>query len=272
MYRPPPAGPLCADTISSQNPIQLWAAKRIRFAMEHDSHIVLDGASNVRDLGRRAGPAPGPRRVVRSANLDQLSPDGRRAFGDLGIEVVIDLRGKAEAAAAPVLEGTMRVHLPIEPTVVAALLRHRAAGTLSVDAAVGVMEDAYRRFIVDHGAVFAEVFQHVLDARRRPVLFHCAAGKDRTGVAAALILTALGVAPSLIIEDYLLSNRLYRSPNLATADIPDDVREAIVKVRPSYLAAAFDAMTEGWGGPDSYLEKALGVGAREREALGEAMR
>ncbi|MGA2129530.1 MAG: tyrosine-protein phosphatase, partial [Xanthobacteraceae bacterium] len=222
-------------------------------------------------LGRRAGPVPGPRRVVRSANLDQLSPHGRQAFGELGIEVVIDLRGRAEAAAAPVLEGTTRVHLPIEPTVVAALLRHRDAGTLSVDAAVVVMEDAYRRFIVDYAAVFADVFQHVLDAGRRPVLFHCAAGKDRTGVAAALILTALGVAPSVIMEDYLLSNRLYRSPKLATADIPEDVREAIVKVRPSYLSAAFDAMTQGWGGPDGYLEKALGIGAREREALGETM-
>jgi protein-tyrosine phosphatase len=240
--------------------------------MEHDSHIVLDGASNVRDLGRRVGAVPGPRRVVRSANLDQLSAHGRQAFGELGIEVVIDLRGKLEAAAAPVLEGTTRVHLPIEPTVVAALLRHRATGTLSAEAAVGVMEDAYRRFIVDHAGVFAEVFHHILGARRRPVLFHCAAGKDRTGVAAALILTALGVAPPVIMEDYLLSNRLYRSPSVATVDFPDAVREAIVKVRPSYLAAAFDAMTEGWGGPDGYLEKALGIAAREREAISEAMR
>jgi protein-tyrosine phosphatase len=107
----------------------------------------------------------------------------------------------------------------------------------------------------------------VLDAKRRPVLFHCAAGKDRTGVAAALILTALGVRPSIIMDDYLLSNRLFRPIAGHTTDLPDDIRETIIKVRPSYLEAAFAAMTERWGGPQAYLEQALGLGAGEREAI-----
>jgi protein-tyrosine phosphatase len=246
--------------------------KRMVAFMEHDSHIVIEGASNVRDLGWPVATRPGTRRVVRSANLDQLSSHGRRAFGELRIAIVIDLRGKAEAAAAPVLEGTTRVHLPIEPTVAATLLDQRARGTLSVASAVEVMEHTYRRFIMDHAAVFAEVLQYAVGAKQRPILFHCAAGKDRTGVAAALILTALGVAPSVIMEDYLLSNRLYRPQNPGTADIPDAVRDVIVKVRPSYLEAAYAAMTEGWGGPEQYLASALGIGAREREAIGEAMR
>jgi protein-tyrosine phosphatase len=133
------------------------------------------------------------------------------------------------------------------------------------------MEDTYRDYIVNHTQIFTGIFHHIVNAGHQPVLFHCAAGKDRTGVAAALILTALGVAPSVIMQDYLLSNQLYRSPNLSTVDIPDDVREAILKVRPSYLEAAFAAMIEGWGGPDQYLEKALGVGIREREAIRKAM-
>jgi protein-tyrosine phosphatase len=237
--------------------------------MTHVSHIPLDGASNVRDLGwpiAAAGVAARPRRVLRSANLDRLSDEGRRDFAELGIGVVIDLRGKAEAAAAPDFAGTARIHLPIEPTVVAELRALLAAGTLTVDAAVAVMEDTYRRYIVDHVAVFAGIFQHVLRAKQRPVLFHCAAGKDRTGVAAALILAALGVAPSIIMEDYLLSNRLFR-PTAGTTDLPDDIREAIIKVRPSYLDAAFAAMTESWGGPDEYLDGALGIGAGERDAI-----
>jgi protein-tyrosine phosphatase len=237
--------------------------------MQHESHIVLDGTSNVRDLGWPVS-GPGRRRVVRSAHLDQLSPNGRRAFAELGIAVVIDLRGKAEAAAAPMLDGTRRVHLPIEPTVVAELLDQRARGTLNVDSAVAVMQGAYRRFVLDHAAVFAELLHNVLAARQRPVLFHCAAGKDRTGVAAALLLTALGVPPDVIMEDYLLSNRLYRA-HAATTELPEAVREAIIKVHPSYLGSAFAAMAEGWGGADQYLDQALGIGAREREALREAM-
>jgi len=241
--------------------------------MEHVSHIILDGTTNVRDLSWPLAMAQGAgtRRIFRSACLDRLSPHGLRAFCELQVALVIDLRGKEEAAAAPQLEGTVRVHLPIEPTVAARLLRHRADGTLSAAVAVSVMEDTYRDYIVNHIEIFTGVFHHLIKARQQPVLFHCAAGKDRTGVAAALILTALGVAPSVIMEDYLLSNQLYRSPNLSTIDIPDDVREAILKVRPSYLEAAFAAMSEGWGDADRYLEKALGVGIREREAIREAM-
>ncbi len=237
--------------------------------MEHESHIVLDGASNVRDLrwACRTAPLTGLRRVLRSANLDRLSQHGRLALGELGVAVVIDLRGRQEASTAPQIEGTTRVHLPIEPTVVAELLDLLAAGSLTLASAAAVMERTYRHYVVEYSAVFAELLHHVLAASARPVLFHCAAGKDRTGVAAALILTALGVAPDVIMEDYLLSNRLYRPHAPGAANIPDDVREAILKVRPTYLRSAFAAMNEGWGGPDHYLHRALGIGPREREAL-----
>jgi protein-tyrosine phosphatase len=236
-------------------------------------HIVLDGASNVRDLTSRLGNgARGNRRVLRSANLDRLSTEGRRSLAELGIRVVIDLRGRQEAAGAPDLEGTTRVHLPIEPNVVADLTAQQAAGTLSVASAMRVMETTYRNYIFDHAAVFAGVLDRVIAARRHSVLFHCAAGKDRTGVASALILTAVGLPAEVIMQDYLLSNRFYRPAERRTADVlPEDVREAITKVRPSYLEAAIAAMTEGWGGPDGYLENALGVGPRERAALGDAI-
>jgi protein-tyrosine phosphatase len=241
--------------------------------MEHECHIVIDGASNLRDLGWFCSPhrRMTTRRLFRSGNLDRLSAGGLGALAQLGVAVVIDLRGTEEAAGAPQIEGTTRVHLPIEPTVVAELLARLEAGTLTVEGAIGVMQSTYRWYVVEHAATYAELLHHLLTARRRPVLFHCAAGKDRTGVAAALVLTALGVTQDVIMEDYLLSNRLYRPHVLGTSRIPEDVREAIVKVRPSYLEAAFAAMREGWGEPARYLEKALGFGAREREVLREAL-
>lgn len=242
--------------------------------MEHGGHIVVDGTSNFRDLAwplRADGAPAGPRRVFRSANLDRLSPEGRRRIAGLDIGVVIDLRGVAEAAAVPELDGTTRVHLPIEPTVLAELREHLAAGTLSVDAAVAVMESTYRRYVVDHAEALAGVLHRVLGAQERAVLIHCAAGKDRTGVAAALILMTVGVPPDAIMEDYLLSNRFFRPATAGAPDIPPEVREAIIKVRPSFLDAAVAAMIEGWGDPDGYLEKALGIGPRERAAMRAAI-
>jgi protein-tyrosine phosphatase len=240
--------------------------------MNHGGHIALDGASNVRDLTWLLGTHP-PKtgHVLRSANLDRLSSEGRRCFGELRIAVVIDLRGKIEAAEAPDLEGTTRVHLPIEPNVIASLVAQQAASTLSAASAMQVMERTYRHYIVDHIPVFSAFLHHMLEANERPVLFHCTAGKDRTGVAAALLLTALDVPRAAIMEDYLLSNRFFRRKGPNDADfLSDEVREAVGRVRPSYLEAAFAAMTEGWGGPDEYLQKALGFGPRERAALSQA--
>jgi protein-tyrosine phosphatase len=241
--------------------------------MDQGGHFDLDGTSNMRDLGWLLGPrAPHARRIVRSANLDRLSPEGRRRFAELGIGVVIDLRGKAEAAEAPDLDGTRRVHLPIEPNVVASLLALQAAGTLTAASAIEVMAHTYRQYVVDHAAVYAGLLHHVLAATHGSVLFHCAAGKDRTGMAAALILSALDLPPATIMADYLLSNRFYRPTRVASADmLPEDVREAIIKVRPAYLNAAFAAMTEGWGDVAGYLERALGVGPNERAALRAAL-
>jgi protein-tyrosine phosphatase len=238
--------------------------------MDHGRHIVLDGASNIRDLGWLLG-SRGIGRVLRSANLDQLSLQGRRRFGELRIGLVIDLRGKVEACDAPDLGGAARVHLPIEPNVVAALVAEQAAGTLSAASAMRVMERTYRHYILNHAAVFAALLNHILTANKRSVLFHCAAGKDRTGVAAALVLSALDVPRAVIMEDYLLSNRHFRPAPRSTDVLPTDVRKAIVKVQPSYLEAAFAAMNEGWGGPNGYLAKALGIGLRERSAMREVL-
>lgn len=234
--------------------------------------IAVDGASNFRDLAWLFdAPGPGRGRIFRSAHLDRLSEDGLRTFAGLGIGLVIDLRGKAEAAAARSFAGTARVHLPIEPTVAGELLRRRISGTLTAATAAAIMEDTYRQFITGHAAVFARMLELIAGQPWRPVVFHCAAGKDRTGVAAALILTALEVDPAAIMTDYLLSNRFYRPPRLSGLDLESGVREAIFGVRTSYLEAAFAAMREGWGGPDQYLERALGVGPRQRRALREAI-
>ncbi|HUN50249.1 MAG TPA: tyrosine-protein phosphatase [Candidatus Sulfotelmatobacter sp.] len=238
--------------------------------MQHESHIPLEGASNTRDLGWLFG-AGGRRRVFRSATLDNLTAAGRRRFLELNVAVIIDLRGRAEAAEAKEFSGVERIHLPIEPNVVGELRAHAVAGTLDVPAAQAVMANTYRRYITDYAPVFAEVLRHVLAARRRPVLFHCAAGKDRTGVAAALILAGLGVPQETIMQDYLLSNQLYRPLATSASEIPPDIRAAIIQVRPSYLEAAFAAIAEGWGSAEAYLATALGIGARERAALHDAL-
>ena len=115
-------------------------------------------------------------------------------------------------------------------------------------------------------ACAAELFTHLLDSDA-PLVFHCTAGKDRTGFAAALILLALGVPRPVVMEDFLLTNLLYRraGPRIQT-DVPLEVMEVIWKVRGDFLEAALQVVDNDDGGVDNYLAR-IGMGERERARL-----
>jgi len=108
------------------------------------------------------------------------------------------------------------------------------------------------------------------------VLFHCAAGKDRTGFAAALVLTALGVPWADVVADFEATNRLWRRDTVASSDLPDSVREQLMRANPALLRAAFAAIDREYGSFDAYLDRALGVDqdarARFCDSLLEAAR
>ena len=233
----------------------------------------LAGASNFRDLGGyhgRDGRQVRWRRLYRSDQLCGLTADDRGVLADLGLARTFDFRGVVERASAPyLLPGVVQHHLPIEPTVAQSLQTLRTAGTgLTAQDAIGVMQQTYRSFVNDSSARFAELFRHLL-ADDAPLVFHCTAGKDRTGLAAALILHALGVPRTVVVEDFLLTNTLYRRPAaMSRSDAPRDVLDVLWRVRVEFLDAALEAVDAGYGGVDPYLEH-LGVGARERDRLSE---
>lgn len=240
----------------------------------YDRLIPIEGTSNVRCVGAyatRDGRHVRRGRIYRSANLDELSPAGRARFDEMGLGTIVDFRGVNEAAAAPAFAPGVRLHAPIEPTVADELRRRRESGPLDAAIAVEVMEQTYRWYALEKHDSFARMFQRLLEDGEKPLLFHCAAGKDRTGVAAALILSVLGVPRDVIEADYLLSNDHYVPRVLTTSEFPDEVRAALVKVRPSFLNAALDTIEGRWGSVERYLEDTMNIGPRERMALAAAL-
>ena len=131
---------------------------------------------------------------------------------------------------------------------------------------VGLMQDLYRDLVNAHAHRFAELFQHLLQADT-PLLFHCTAGKDRTGVAAALVLLALGVPRDVVMQDYLLTNRHFQPPTHGRSELPDEVLEVLWSVRPDYLDAALQAIDDAHGGVPRYLQQRLGLGPAQLDAL-----
>lgn len=217
--------------------------------------LKLEGAWNVRDLGSLS--ASGGRRVVpklvyRSDDLHHLTEKDLRMLEQRGLRTVVDFRAEAEAKNAPNrLPASVRsVHaLSIDPGNLLAL-------NAIDDPTSSVMVEMNRMLVRKARAQYAAFLSLLQDRDNLPLLFHCSAGKDRTGLGAALFLSALGVDREVIYQDYLLSARrarlryrelLAQKPELAP----------LLTVKRSYLAGAFDALDAEYGGVERYLADVL---------------
>ena len=208
------------------------------------------------------------RRLFRSDHLANLSESDVAALSNLGINRVLDFRGIVERDALACALPQAKVYsLAIEPTVVQGMKTLMDAGeALTPERTVSLMKQTYCDFVDDNSPRFAEMFGHLLE-HDAPLVFHCTAGKDRTGFAAALILSALGVSREDIIQDYLLTNEYFQMPTHAGQSMPDEVLKVLWRVQEDFLESAFTTVEQRFGGPERYLREQLGVGESQRRRL-----
>jgi protein-tyrosine phosphatase len=236
-----------------------------------DRVLPLQGATNFRDLGGYRGHGGRTvrwRRLFRSDHLGGLTAQDKSVLAELGLARALDFRGRAESAAAPYdLPGVEQHSLAIEPTVVQSLQSLATAGEpLSVPIVSGLMTDLYRSLVNDQAHRFAELFEHLLRAES-PVVFHCTAGKDRTGFAAALVLLALGVPHGVVMQDYLLTNAVFQPPPPGRHGIPAEALAVLWRVQQGFLDAALQAVDVDHGGVERYLHQRLGLSEAALKAL-----
>ncbi|WP_262316588.1 tyrosine-protein phosphatase [Lacticaseibacillus parakribbianus] len=183
--------------------------------MSPDRLLPLQNALNVRDLGgyqTQDGRTVAWRRLVRAGSLSNLSPADGAVLLDYGVTHDLDLRSDAEVRRAPdqLPERIRYRQLSVYPFADRASLWTRVRRRLS-KAPTGMVA-TYEKMLTDShaNAVFGEVFATVLAAAPgEATLFHCTAGKDRTGVAAMMLLGGLGVPAATIQADYMLTNQIY---------------------------------------------------------------
>lgn len=238
----------------------------------HERVIPLQGGQNFRDLGGYRT-ADGRRvkwgLLYRSGSMHDLTPADFAALAKRGLRTVCDLRDTRERTKAPVAWPAAHA-----PTVFAD--DYDMTGDMSALTRPGldeakaraIMQQSYTQLPFRFAGAYRRMFAE-LAAGRAPLAFNCSAGKDRTGVAAALLLTVLGVPRATVMQDYLLSNR-YFDPARAAADpgtaalfqrMPADARQALMGVDPSYLDAALAAIERRPGGMAAYQRDALGLDA-----------
>ncbi|MBC5784186.1 tyrosine-protein phosphatase [Ramlibacter sp. USB13] len=230
-------------------------------------------SSNFRRVGVGSVPGLPLRKLYRSDHLGALDAADAAQIRALGITRVLDFRGVHERTSAACRLEQVTVHsLPIEPTIVQKLAEMREAGErLTGDLVAVHMQDTYRGFVRHNTERFAEFFQHLL-ASDEPTVFHCTAGKDRTGFAAALLLKALGVPDEEVMRDYLLTNDRLVLPEASRLGLPREAMEVLWRVQPAFLQAALDEVDARYGSLETYLREGLRLRDAERAALRQLYR
>jgi len=243
--------------------------------------VPLERVPNFRDFG--GYPTVDGRYVrrgllYRSGALADLSEQDVAVLRKLGIKLICDLRTDLEAQEAPdvPLEGVTLWRLPViqqEESAVKARTflfdRHRLDQ---------VMIQTYQSFVRDKAPIFGAAIVRFADPANLPAVFHCSAGKDRTGILAALLLGALGVSDELIIADYTLSNLYYRAfrkslepqaHRLRALRLSLDDLQPMLVSDPAYLEAALKAIRDECGSVERYLIEKAGVSAETLAKLRE---
>ncbi|WP_439105462.1 tyrosine-protein phosphatase [Congregibacter sp.] len=242
-------------------------------------HLGLAGSPNFRDAGGYScdGGAMAWRQVFRSGHLASLSEEDRARLSALDLQMVIDLRRADERQMEPswLPDGVALVGADITPGSQGSAIYADSTQLGGAQAMFEFMCDINREFVDSQTASYRDVFAELLSSDAERVLFHCSAGKDRTGFAVAVLQMALGVSLEDIEADYLLS-RHYYLPEQQTARVRqkypvDHLKDAdlrpMMQTELAYLHSALEAMTRSYGDHEDYLRDGLGLGEQERREL-----
>jgi len=264
--------------------------------LAYDRVIHLKGTTNTRDIGGYQTSDHRTlrwRQIIRSENLSRLTADDFHQLEEMGVKTVIDLRTDREAEQSPtVWQGEhppQFYHFPIGDAHNDWFNAQRKlikSNRFTEEESLQHMVEGYRMIAAEGPPSFHKLMDVVRDQSNWPILIHCSAGKDRAGVATALILEALGVDRATIMEDFLLTNEIGRSEEKSVVLAKERKKSGsgksfgrgpsasawfpIVGVRPEMLEAFYASVDEQYGSMDAFLTE-LGVDLDARKALAASL-
>ncbi|MBW1901608.1 MAG: tyrosine-protein phosphatase [Deltaproteobacteria bacterium] len=236
-------------------------------------HVPFEGAPNFRDLGgyeTSDGRHVKSGLVFRSGDLSNLTDSDRGLFSEIGIKLVCDFRNTSDTQQEPdrlPSDGSVEyLHLPVthgifDTSVVTQMLKNGDTEFLNDQ----YMIDGYKRNIDAFAEVWGRVINCLVDPAHRPLVFHCAVGKDRAGTCAAIILLALNVPDALIISDYELSDHFLADwvisvhRRLNSSGIDPGKLAPFIFARRIYIQALLDYIRSRYDSVENYLTTKAGV-------------
>ncbi len=232
------------------------------------------GLCNLRDLGGLPLVDGGKLRsgaLFRSGVLAYLTDADHAALEPHGVRAIVDLRRTDEIAAEPTRwpKPVRRISFVEDASIARAQAGAPWEKAQSLEAVQTIMRAAYAgmsEWLMPH---LAAIFRLLADGEV-PLLFHCAAGKDRTGFCAAVVLTAIGVEPEAVMADYRWTDAFdlaafsaaHRNSGLGIAQssgMKPEVERALLRADPDYLTAGLHGIAERFGSFAGYVRDALDV-------------
>jgi protein-tyrosine phosphatase len=243
--------------------------------------LYLPSGHNFRDIGgypAKDGLSVKWRQVFRSGYMSKITGADTEQLHRLGIDTICDLRANDEREERPTVwhDGTTTDFWARDHEFSAGSLAELVTRPdLMAEHTRDSMHEIYSVLPYEQRESYRELLVRIAQGRL-PILFNCSAGKDRTGLATALILSILGVAHDVIEEDYMLSNAVLdglidymkSSPKyqqMATERL--DLAMPMLRVESDYLATSFAVIEKEHGSVEHYLDEALGIGADAQEAI-----
>ena len=231
---------------------------------------LINSVSNFRDVA--IGSKMKKNILFRSAKLSTLTDGDIKKLEELNPHAIIDFRDPKEIQKAPdnlsksLLEKS--ISLPISASTLNRMVIQKNIDGDNELTYEKVMEESYKKYINNHKHVWKEFIKILLDSNNHPVIFHCSAGKDRTGIASFLIQKLLDNSMDSIFENYLMSNKLLTSiaatAEQTTSSKKDDnqvsqiMLNTLGKVKKTYLLSAIDEIQNKFISVEKYITEELG--------------
>ena len=268
----------CSNNQSSmERPLHSY---NLSFQSEEFRKLSMDGSYNSRELGgykTTDGKSVKWGVLFRSDKLSDISLEDQKYLKNLGIQRIVDFRSKAEKAEDPdkIPEGVAYIEMPIEVDVamrtkIEAILKGEINRNVK-----GFLIEANEEFIKNYSHIYSR-FLKDLAKEQKPTMFHCTAGKDRAGFAAAITLIAIGVSKEDAINDYMKTNEytaerinemISKIELMSLYQTDGELLRPLLGVEREYLEAAFKAAEDEYGSLENYIRSGLNISEKEIQQL-----
>ena len=250
------------------------------FQSEKFRKLSMDGSYNTRELGgykTTDGKSVKWGVLFRSDKLSDISLEDQKYLKNLGIQRIVDFRSKAEKAEDPdkIPEGVTYIEMPIE---VDGAMRTKIEAILK-----GEINRNVKDFLIEANEEFIKNYSHIyskflkdLAKEQKPTMFHCTAGKDRAGFAAAITLIAIGVSKEDAINDYMKTNEytaeridemISKIELMSLYQTDGELLRPLLGVEREYLEAAFKTAENEYGSIENYIRSGLNISEKEIQQL-----